>query len=179
MDEENPKYNDQEIQIRDATKDDMEAVAEMTQELANYQNMPDGPKLSVQELQCAGFDQKAFRCKIAELTNKSAPKQVVGYAMYFPTYSSWEGRSVMLQDLYVRSSERRRGIGERLFNAVAKEASSTGCSRLDFYVLEWNPARKFYEGKGAVNMTKSEQACVYRLRGQALHNAAMEAEDEA
>lgn len=31
MDEENPKYNDQEIQIRDATKDDMEAVAEMTQ----------------------------------------------------------------------------------------------------------------------------------------------------
>lgn len=85
------------------------------------------------ELQCAGFDQKAFRCKIAELTNKSAPKQVVGYAMYFPTYSSWEGRSVMLQDLYVRSSERRRGIGERLFNAVAKVffsvMSPVTCSR--------------------------------------------------
>ncbi|KAL0895226.1 hypothetical protein ABMA27_011381 [Loxostege sticticalis] len=173
MAEENLKYNDKDIQIRAAKKEDMKAVAEMIQELADFEKMPSGPKMSVQELERDGFeaDPPAFRCKIAELNNKAASQPVVGYALYFPTYSTWEGRSMMLEDLYVRSSERRRGVGKRLFNAVAKEASTTGCSRLDFHVLEWNPARAFYEGKGAVNLTNSEQWCYYRLTGDALQNA--------
>lgn len=49
-----------------------------------------------------------------------------------------------------------------------QEANSTGCSRLDFHVLEWNPARTFYENEGAVNMTSSEQWCYYRLSGESL-----------
>ena len=78
----------------------------------------------------------------------------------------------MLEDLYVRSDQRRRGVGQKLFHAVIKEASEAGCSRLDFHVLEWNPARSFYEGMGAVNLTSTEQWCYYRLSGDALHSAA-------
>lgn len=64
------------------------------------------------------FDRQppAFLCKVAEL----AGGRLAGYAIYFPTYSTWEGPALMLEDLCVRLPERRRGAGERLFNAVAK-----------------------------------------------------------
>ncbi|CAH1643106.1 unnamed protein product [Spodoptera littoralis] len=163
------KYKEDELQIREAKREDMTAVAEMIQELADFENMSEGPKMSVTDLEHDGFERQppAFRCKIAEVMRPGA-EAVVGYALYFPTYSTWEGRSMMLEDLYVRSSQRRLGVGKRLFEAVAKEASSTGCSRLDFHVLEWNPARSFYEHKGAVNLTNTEQWCYYRLAGEAL-----------
>ncbi|CAB3220038.1 unnamed protein product [Arctia plantaginis] len=158
------------IQIRQAKKEDMSAVAEMIQELADFEKMPTGPKMSVKDLEHDGFvrDPPAFHCKIAVDDSIVGTNPVVGYALYFPTYSTWEGRSMMLEDLYVRTNQRSKGIGKKLFKSVAKEAKKTGCSRLDFHVLEWNPARSFYENEGAVNMTKSEQWCYYRLTGDAL-----------
>ncbi|CAD0252087.1 unnamed protein product [Spodoptera exigua] len=163
------KYRDDELKIRAAKREDMSAVAEMIQELADFEKMPEGPKMSVADLERDGFERQppAFHCKIAEV-QRPGSEMVAGYALYFPTYSTWEGRSMMLEDLYVRSSQRRLGVGQKLFEAVAKEASSTGCCRLDFHVLEWNPARSFYEHKGAVNLTNSEQWCYYRLTGEAL-----------
>lgn len=163
------KYREDELHIREAKKEDMTAVAEMIQELADFEKMSDGPKMSVSDLERDGFERQPpeFYCKIAEVKRPGA-EAVAGYALYFPTYSTWEGRSMMLEDLYVRSSQRRLGVGKRLFEAVAKEASTGGCSRLDFHVLEWNPARSFYEHKGAVNLTNKEQWCYYRLAGEAL-----------
>ncbi|CAH0723038.1 unnamed protein product, partial [Brenthis ino] len=170
------KYNDSEVIIRRAKKEDMVAVAEMIQELADFEKMPTGPQLSVKDLQRDGFESQpaAFNCLVAELTKD---KSIVGYALYFPTYSTWQGRSMMLEDLYVRTSERRHGVGNKLFNAVAKEAKLSGSSRLDFHVLEWNDARSFYEGKGALNLTKSEEWCYYRLTGEALAVTADQAGD--
>ncbi|XP_059055936.1 thialysine N-epsilon-acetyltransferase-like [Achroia grisella] len=165
------KYG-KDLVIRDAKKEDMKAVAQMIQELADFEKMPNGPKLSVKELEHDGFERQppAFRCKVAEV---QSARSLVGYALYFPTYSTWEGVSMMLEDLYVRPEERRRGVGRRLFDAIAKEAVASGSSRLDFHVLEWNPARTFYNAKGAENLTKSEQWCYYRLSGQALKDSAL------
>lgn len=56
--------------------------------------------------------------------------------------------------------------------SLFQEAKASGSRRLDFHVLEWNDARSFYEGKGAVNLTKSEQWCYYRLTGESLQQAA-------
>ncbi|VVD05499.1 thialysine N-epsilon-acetyltransferase [Leptidea sinapis] len=169
------KYNDCDVVIRPAKQEDMPAVADMIQELADFEKLPDGPKLSVKDLVRDGFgcDPPAFRCIVAELKNKEN-KPVVGYALYFPTYSTWQGKSMMMEDLYVRSSERKHGIGGKLFQAVAKEAFSSGCSRLEFHVLEWNDARCFYERRGALNLTHSEQWCYYRLTGEALEKAAQD-----
>ncbi|CAH2069184.1 unnamed protein product, partial [Iphiclides podalirius] len=161
------KFKDDEIIIRKGTTNDMVALADMIQELADFEKMPKGPKLSVKDLQRDGFETQppAFLCKVAEL-KPSGP--VVGYALYFPTYSTWEGKALMLEDLYVREKYRRRGIGQRLFYSVASEAAELGCSRLDFHVLAWNEARTFYEEIGARNLTESEQWCYYRLSGDAL-----------
>ncbi|KAG6443967.1 hypothetical protein O3G_MSEX003063 [Manduca sexta] len=162
------KYKDNDVIIREARKEDMKAVANMIQELADFEKMPDGPKLSIKDLEHDGFVQQppAFRCKVAEVQSDS--NNVVGYAIYFPTYSTWEGPAMMLEDLCVRADQRRRGVGSKLFHAVAKEAWSSGCRRLDFHVLEWNPARAFYESAGADNLTASEQWCYYRLAGDRL-----------
>ncbi|KAJ2944074.1 hypothetical protein O0L34_g8412 [Tuta absoluta] len=168
------KLGKNEILIRSSRRDDMVAVADMIQELADFEKMSDGPKLTVQDLQRDGFDSNppAFKCLVAEYTGQESAPLVVGYAIYFPTYSTWEGRAMMLEDLYVRLDMRRRGVGQMLFDAVAKEAYSTGCSRLDFHVLEWNDARAFYERKGAVNLTQEERWCYYRLAGDALKTLA-------
>ncbi|XP_072935495.1 thialysine N-epsilon-acetyltransferase-like [Epargyreus clarus] len=161
------------VVIRPAKKDDMVAVSALIQELADFEKMPNGPKINAKVLQQDGFESTppAFKCLVAEYPNREQ-NAIVGYALYFPTYSTWEGRAMMLEDLYVASSERRRGIGAKLFNSVAKEATGSGCSRLEFHVLEWNNARAFYEGKGAVNLTSAERWCYYRLTGDALENAA-------
>ncbi|XP_045760271.1 thialysine N-epsilon-acetyltransferase [Maniola jurtina] len=173
------KYSDTEIIIRRAVKDDMLAVTEMIQELADFEKMSEGPKITVKDLQRDGFEcsPPAFRCLVAEL-KKGTGTIIAGYAIYFPIYSTWEGRSMLLEDLYVRTSERRRGLGDKLFDAVANEAHSEGCCRVDFHVLEWNNARSFYESKGAVNLTGWEQWCLYRLTGQALENAARNASEK-
>ncbi|KAJ0181508.1 hypothetical protein K1T71_003593 [Dendrolimus kikuchii] len=166
------KYANSELVVRQATKEDMSAVADMIQELADSEKMPGGPKMSVQGLQHDGFERQppAFFCKVAEV--QTPDRLIVGYALYFPTYSTWEGRAMMLEDLYVRQQVRRKGVGQKLFDAVAKEAFESGCSRLDFHVLDWNPAKGFYEAKGAVNLTQLEEWCYYRLAGDALANVA-------
>ncbi|KAJ8735162.1 hypothetical protein PYW08_014412 [Mythimna loreyi] len=167
------------VQIRNAKREDMAAIAEMIQELADFEQMPNGPKMSVEDLRRDGFDKEPplFQCKVAEMS-QPCPQPVVGYALYFPTYSTWEGSSMMLEDLYVRNSQRRKGVGKKLFKAVAKEAFTNGCSRLDFHVLDWNPARKFYESKGAVNLTSKEQWCYYRLGGEALTALSLDEAEE-
>ncbi|XP_041974326.1 thialysine N-epsilon-acetyltransferase-like isoform X2 [Aricia agestis] len=124
--------------------------------------MSNGPQLTVKDLQRDGFEKEppAFSCLVAELPSKH---RVIGYALYFPTYSTWRGASMMLEDLYVRPTERKQGVGDKLFEAVAEEAWGAGCSRLDFHVLEWNPARSFYRRKGALDLTAAEGWCYYRL----------------
>ena len=45
---------------------------------------------------------------------------VVGYALYFFIYSTFEGRSSFLEDLYVKKAYRGQGIGTALWKHVAK-----------------------------------------------------------
>ena len=64
------------------------------QELADYDKISDGPKLGAGRLRKDGFgEEKFFRCFVAHTGDK-----LVGYAMYFFTYSTWEGISVSLED---------------------------------------------------------------------------------
>lgn len=57
------------------------------------------------------------------------------------------------------------GAGAYLFSSVAAKAKEYDCKRLDFHVLGWNPARKFYNRMGAVDLTESEEWHFYRLHG--------------
>jgi GNAT superfamily N-acetyltransferase len=162
------RMSEKEIVLRQARKEDMNAVADMLQELAEHEKMP-APKITSRELQRDGFevDPPAFLCMVAESVS-----DIVGCAIYYPVYSSWEGKVMLLEDMYVKPSERRQGIGKRLFKAIAKEAVRNGYPLIDFRVLEWNPACSFYEANGAVNLSKIDRYNCYRLTGDALHSFA-------
>lgn len=98
----------------------------------------------------------------------------IGYAICFYSYSTWQGRSLFLEDLYVRPAYRKQGTGARMFREVAAIAVRLGCRRLDFHVLSWNPACEFYNRLGATNLTKSESWQFYRVEEQQLGKLAEE-----
>ena len=70
--------------------------------------------------------------------------------MYFFSYSTWKGKCVYLEDLYVKESYRSEGIGQILFDAVVAVAREQKVARMDWQVLDWNaPAIKFYRKNNA------------------------------
>lgn len=134
------------IVVRPATPADMEAVLALINELAVYERMPDAVEISAQTLIADGFGAETFfGCIVAEIDHT-----VVGMALFYPKYSTWQGRCLYLEDLIVHHEFRHRGVGSDLFEAVISEAAKKQCARLEWQVLAWNePALKFYQKFGA------------------------------
>jgi GNAT superfamily N-acetyltransferase len=91
----------------------------------------------------------------------------VAYAVFFPNFSTFLGRpGLYLEDLYVRPSARRSGIGKAMLRHVANVAVSRGYGRMEWVVLDWNePAIKFYQSLGAAPVPEWR---VFSLFGDAL-----------
>lgn len=64
-----------------------------------------------------GFDTKhpLFICYVA-----TVDQQVIGYALAYYTYSTWGGRAMYLEDLYITPNFRRKHIGIKLLKTIAK-----------------------------------------------------------
>src|SRR6185437_9065530 len=76
---------------------------------------------------------------------------VVGFALFFSTYSTFRGQpGLYLEDIFVREPHRGRGIGKAMLATVARIAVERGCGRLEWSVLDWNaPSIGFYRSLGA------------------------------
>lgn len=153
------------ITIRRAKREDCKGIRELIQELADFEKMPNGPKISHETLERDGFDVEhpLFICYVAV-----AEEKIVGYALFYYTYSTWCGKAMYLEDIYVTKAYRKKHVGSRLLKIVAKEAVENNCNRLDLMVLKWNPAREFYERKGAVDLTTELEWLSYRFPQKAL-----------
>lgn len=77
-----------------------------------------------------------------------------------------------MEDLYVRPNHRGTGAGKLMINTVKKYARDTNCDHVDFQVLDWNPAKKFYEKFNAVNLTREKQWQLHRLNREHIHGNA-------
>lgn len=106
------------------------------------------------------------------LSKRRVTHGIVGYALCFYTYSTWQGRTLFLEDLYVKPDYRTHGIGKLIFTQVAKFAKSMNCKRLELHVLDWNPARFFYDKLGGVDLTNLEGWNYYRFNQQAIESLA-------
>lgn len=129
--------------------------------------MPNGPKLTAVDLIRDGnLDGKSnnqlFFSFVAEKVENSVPK-LIGYTISFNSYSTWQGKTYFLEDIYVRPQYRKLGVGKLLFVQNVKFALEQKSCRFDFHVLNWNPAKKFYEALGAKNLTASEGWEFFRL----------------
>jgi len=105
-------------EIRKAVIEDCGAIHRLIQELANYEKIPDGPKINVQVLERDGFGSRpVFECFVAVAKESN---ELIGYALYFYTYSAWEGKCLYLEDIYVQSLHRGKKIGLSFFQVLSK-----------------------------------------------------------
>ncbi|MEM1336953.1 MAG: GNAT family N-acetyltransferase [Bacteroidota bacterium] len=159
------------ISIRDAASEDMRAVHKLITELAVFEKEPLAVKTSVADLEKDGFGaHPLFHCFVAEVNN-----QIVGIALVYPRYSTWNGPVVHLEDLIVTQSMRGKGIGAALLRRVMEYGLAQGVRRIGWEVLDWNtPAIQFYENCGA---TLLEEWRVVQMDTKAMKNYLMSNEN--
>ncbi|MDG7014119.1 MAG: GNAT family N-acetyltransferase [Nitrososphaerota archaeon] len=114
-----------------------------------------------------------FRKKRVHLFVASQGRMLVGYALYFYSYSSFLAKPTLyLEDLFVSAERRGSGVGTALLRRCAEEALAKGCGRMEWAVLTWNEeALTFYESIGAERMAGWY---LYRLDGKSIRSFAEE-----
>ncbi len=153
---------------RKAEAADVPRILALVKELADYEKEPHQVLATEADLLRDGFPENgepAFEVLLVE--DASAARSVIGFALYFFTYSTWNGRRCLfLEDLFVEPAHRGKGAGLLLMKELAKRAVAEGCMRFVWNVLDWNrPSIDFYEGLGAKVM---KEWLTVRIEGEAL-----------
>jgi GNAT superfamily N-acetyltransferase len=149
--------------VRVATRADVAAIHRMILALAEYERARHEVRATAADLESALFGQTP---RVFALVAEDEG-DVVGFALWFATYSTWLGRhGLWLEDLYVEPAHRERGHGKALLVALARLCVDRGWGRLEWNVLDWNePALAFYRALGASPLG---EWTVHRLSGEAL-----------
>ena len=151
--------------IRAAVPADVPVLLALVRELAAYEREPDAVEATEQMLEAALFGPAPVAsCHVA----LGDDREVVGFALWYVTFSTWTGRPGMwLEDLFVRAGARGTGLGKALLQALAAVCVERGYPRFEWWVLDWNePARAFYRSLGAV---AQDEWTTFRVDGDALH----------
>ena len=136
-----------EITIAPAVPGDIPVLLELIRELARFERLEHEFTTTDESLGNALFGPKP----VAGALMARMDGEPAGYAIFFSTFSSFTGRAgLWLDDLYVRPQFRKRGLGRRLIEEVARIAAGQGCLRFEWLALDWNErALAFYRGLGA------------------------------
>jgi len=150
------------IGFRNAERKDVPKVLSFIRKLADYEKLAHEVETTEELLEKNLFGEKRY----AEVIFATINEVEVGFALFFHNFSTFMGKpGIYLEDLYVLPEYRERGIGTALLRHLAGLAKERGCGRIEWWVLDWNPARKFYESIGARAM---DDWIVYRLTGDNL-----------
>lgn len=155
--------------VRAAEPTDVAEMRRLIVELAVYEKEPDAVKATEADLARALFgDSPAV---FAFVVDGDEPGELAGLALWFLTFSTWEGvHGIHLEDLYVAPAHRGRGLGTALLARLADEAVARGLARVEWAVLDWNePSIGFYRALGAASM---DDWTTFRLDGAALAEVA-------
>jgi GNAT superfamily N-acetyltransferase len=132
--------------IRKGEKKDMSSILGLINELAVFEKEPNAVNITVDDLLENGFKEKPeFNVLVAEFEG-----DIVGMALFYNRFSTWDGPSLHLEDLIVTEEYRSKGIGKALYNKVLEFGLTSGKKRVEWVVLDWNtPAIEFYKSTGA------------------------------
>lgn len=130
--------------IRFATQNDMTEVLELIKELAVFEREPDAVRIDVKDLETYGFGKDPkFQCFVAVAGNS-----VVGMALTYERFSTWNGPVLHLEDLIVKEAYRGHGVGGKLLDQVVQYGHDKGFKKVTWVVLNWNKqAITFYRKK--------------------------------
>ncbi len=163
------------FQIREATPADIPAIHQLIIELAIYEKEPDAVDATEADLHAALFtgDKSGSGQPAAFAHVATVEDEVVGIAIWFLNYSTWQGvHGIYLEDLFVKPEHRGLGIGKALLKTLAQLCVERGYGRFQWWVLDWNqPSIDFYKAHGAIAM---DEWTVYRLTGENLRKMAFE-----
>jgi len=92
-------------------------------------------------------------------------QKAIGFELYHIRYSSFSGSpSIWLDDLFINDSERSRGGGLQMINALTKEANEIGASHISWTASIANTrGQKFYNRIGAEVDRKDGKLFYYSL----------------
>lgn len=134
------------VNIRFAQKGDEKAIHELIVGLAIFERAEKEVINTPENLAKDLFDEKVCSAYVAEIDGV-----VVGFALWYTSYSTWKGQCLYLEDFYVHPDYREQRIGSQLFDKVVEIAKSSGVRRMDWQVLDWNEnAIEFYKRKNAI-----------------------------
>jgi GNAT superfamily N-acetyltransferase len=121
--------------VREARESDLDRIQQLIIDLAKYERAAHEVKTTIERLRVALFGpQPAAYALVAESDN-----QVVGFALYFRNFSTWEGvHGIYLEDLCVMPEYRGSGLGRAFANVSGRPCgragirqAGMGCSRLE------------------------------------------------
>ena len=152
--------------VRPATIEDCDTLHRFSVDLATYEDEPQAVTSTPDTLARDGFGRDPqFAALIAERGGHP-----VGFVLYTFNYSVWTAaRGIFIEDIWVVPAERRGGVARALMQALAQECVAKGYRRIDLNVLDWNPARGFYE---RIGFKWIRNWLPYRLSGEALEKLA-------
>ena len=137
------------ITIRRAEVKDVPAMLLLIKELAAFERAPEAVWNTEAAMIKDGFGaEPAFMSCVAEIDET---KEMVGLSLYHWAYSTWKGRYMYLDDLYIKEKMRGKGLGRRLMDTFLSEAQKHGATMVKWQVLHWNePAIEMYKKYNAV-----------------------------
>jgi GNAT superfamily N-acetyltransferase len=149
--------------IRRATPGDAAAITGMIHELAEFEHAADQCTVTETQISTALFgNSRTAYGHVAEVDG-----EIAAMAVWFVSFSTWDGvAGIYLEDLFVRTRFRRRGLARGLLAALAGECVDNGYTRLSWAVLNWNTdATALYDGIGG---QPQREWTTYRLSGPPL-----------
>jgi GNAT superfamily N-acetyltransferase len=161
---ENTGNNKNNLTIREAEPSDVPVLLALIKELAVYEKLSDMVVTDEEAVCKTLFGDKPY----AEALLAIWEGRAAGMVIFFHNYSTFLGKpGFYIEDLYVKEEFRGLGIGKELLLKCVEIARERDCGRMEWLVLNWNPAREFYEKLGAYPL---DEWTVYRLDKDAMED---------
>lgn len=145
--------------IRTARPADVPDIHRMIRELAEHQGYLSEVRATEEQVREALFGPAPAAYAHVAVADDGA---VVGFALWFLTFSTWRGvHGIYLEDLYVSAEQRGGGYGKALLVELARICAERGYERLEWSVLDkMTESIAFYRSLGAWPM---EDSHVFRV----------------
>lgn len=132
-----------EITIRLATENDVDLIHAFIAQKAEFDGVPHSLQITIDQLQQTLFGSPP----LAQVLLAEVEEMPVGFLLFFQTYSSFLAQPTLwMDDLFVQSHMRDRGVGTALLRKLAEIAQELGCGRIEWTVATRNDAAiAFYQ----------------------------------